>query len=173
MILANVEKNAALGNAKAKSAYQYIVDYMKDHPIKPQMGEDDSQKLGILRAVDSNPLPIVIGVLRSLPSSGHPDVIGAACVALSKGAAWNGKRVQTINSCFGGEEQRFFQFGLANGGKQPIPRNVDQSQIGAICAGHCIGVARRIQLMRLPNATIGSLAKQGLIHPAMAWELGV
>lgn len=172
-IIVNTGKNAQKGDPVAKSAYQYLSEYIKEHPAKADMGAEDMQKIGILRAVDQNPLPIVIGVLRSLPESKNMDVIGAACVALSKGSPWNGKRVRDVNNCFSGEEQKYFQYGLSNGGKQPIPQNVrSQPAIGAICTGHCIGIARRIQLMRLPNATIGSLVKQGLIHPDIGWELG-
>ena len=169
-ILAKIGENAKAGNPKAKSAYALVMDYCKQHPVQNAiMGAEAQQALGILKQAD-NPLDQILSVLCSLPVIGDPLCIQAACVLLANGPPWNKPKVKQADALLAGAERNLFRFGVENSTDnskiQPVAKTVPPDAIGFLCAGHCIGTARKIQLARLPQVPVS------IINGDIGWELG-
>jgi hypothetical protein len=169
-MLSEIGKNAQLGNSRAKSAYSLIVEYCRTHPVNNAiMGAEAQEALGVLKQPD-NPIDQILNVLCSLPVIGDPLCIQAACVLLANGPQWNKARTKQADQLLAGAERNLFRFGVENSSDsskiQPVAKTIPQQGIGFLCAGHCIGTARRIQLARLPQVPVSVLS------PEVGWELG-
>jgi hypothetical protein len=168
--LGEIAKNAKAGNPTARSAYGYILEYIKTHPAKIKIGMEDRQYLGILRAAGHNHPQIVVGALSRIPQSGNPDVISSAVVALANACPWNKTRISAYDSVFAGEAyaHQLWRFGYQFSGSPELQKAPnDAKSIGVICAGHCIGSARKIQMARLKGIPVSVLGAQ------IGWELGI
>lgn len=169
-ILYKVGENARAGDPKAKQSYDLIMKYIKDHPNGSDpliLGAEAKQALGVLKD-PSNDDPDIIDVLCSLPIIGNGLAIQTACILLGNGPAWTKARVKQVDSNIPGGEQDIFRFGYSDGvqSKQPLANKLPQKSVGYLCAGHCIGIARRIQLARLKQVPVS------IISPEVGWELG-
>ena len=168
-----VRDKARSGDPQYQIAAKMLYQYMLANPVKNvQMSGEEVYKLGILRAADQNDPFVVASTLYSLPEYKHPELIRAATVALSHQQPWNNSRVRILEQAFPNEDaQSLFRYGVANGpdGKKikPLAQRLHPSQIGSLCAGYCVGTARRIQLARLPKAPVSRV-----MGPDIGWELG-
>ena len=168
-IIVKTGENARAGNSKAKSAYGYILDYIKNNPASSPMGAEDYQNLGILVAAGHNPPSAVIQTLCNLPNSGNSDIITNAVVALANACPWGKERIGVYDSIFAGDpnSHKVWQFGYTFSNSPELSKvKMDRSTAGILCAGHCIGTARKIQLARVPKIPVSVLGKQ------VGWELG-
>lgn len=168
-IIVKTGENARAGQQIAKSAYSYILDYIKNNPAPSPMGAEDIQNLGILRAAGQNSPQAVCHTLFNLPNSGNNDVISAAIVALSQACPWGKERIGVYDSMFAGDPNthKLWRFGYTFSSSPELSKvKLDKNNAGILCAGHCIGTARKIQLARLPNIPVSVLGKQ------IGWELG-
>jgi hypothetical protein len=167
-IIANVGKNARAGHTVAKSAYSYILDFIKRNPAPSPMGAEECNYIGVFRAAGDNDPGLVARALCTIPASGNPDLISASIVALSNSCPWDKNRVSTYDSIFGGEANRYWRFGYAFSGSPELQKHrFTGPEIGVVCAGPCIGTARKIQLARLKGMPISVLGKQ------VGWEFGL
>jgi len=169
-IIRDVAKNAAAGSPKAKTAYAYIEDYIKAHPAPSKFSAEDGQKLGVLKALDKNHPRVVVPVLMSLPESGNTDLINTASVMLAQTKPWNTNKVKAVAGCFDGENLEIFRFGFESGSNSKHLRQATAqmapAQIGVLCCGHCVGMARKLQLARLPQVPVSILGDM------IGWEMG-
>ena len=165
-----IAQNAQRGNPTAKSALAHVLDYIKAHPAKVAMGMEDKQYLGILRAAGHNNPEIVVGALSRIPQSGNPDTISSAVVALSNACPWGKNRIGAYDSVFAGNPyvHQLWRFGYQFSGSPELQnQQFDAKSIGIVCAGHCIGSARKIQMARLKGIPVSVLGAQ------IGWELGI
>ncbi len=169
-ILDMVGRNAKHGDPKAVSAHALILEYIRKKPIKHggTIGSEVAKTLGVLR--HNNPIEHTVDALTKLPSYADEDAINAACVLLANGAPLNKSKVKTVDSFFQGQNQAVFRFGYSfssEGDKLGSAiKQLDGKGMGVLCAGHCIGTARKIQLARLSNVPVSVLGSD------IAWEIG-
>jgi hypothetical protein len=169
-MIAMVGENARKGNPKARSAFMLIQEFINNHPAGSIMGAEQQSALGVLKE-PRNPLQVVYTILCQLPMMGDEQIVNAACVILANGRPWNKPTVKSIDASLGHEvEKNLFRYGVdyANNEKKlrPIGTQLPPEAIGHLCAGHCIGTARKIQLARLPQVPVSVLS------PDIGWELG-
>jgi hypothetical protein len=166
-----VGHNARLGNPTAKSAFGLIQKFISENPakeIKIGFGAEEKKALGVIKE-QSNDIGTVLGVLFQLPMMGSDVVIPASCVILSFWPNWTKGKVAAIESNIGADAERnLFHFGIVGDPSQvrPIAKKLPPEAIGLLCAGHCIGTARKIQFARLPNVPPKVLSDD------IGWELG-
>lgn len=169
-MLQKVGENARAGDPKARAGHDQVLSYIQKNPVKSAYDPRASQALGILKE-PSNPEGAILDVLVSLPDL--PDVgraIQAACVILSKGRPWNKPRVQLVDSLLTPPAQEPFRYAFDHAlepqSLASAREQCDPELSGYLCAGHCIGLARKLQLLRLPQVPASSLCE------GIAWELG-
>lgn len=169
-ILQKVGENARAGEPVAITGQQHVLAYIQRNPVRSAYDPRASRVLGILKE-PSNPDGAVLDVLVSLPDL--PDsaqAISAACVILSQGRPWNKSRVQNLDAMLTPPAQEPFRYAFDHAlepeALDSARRQCDPELSGYLCAGHCIGLARKLQLLRMPQVPAHSLC-QGI-----AWELG-
>jgi hypothetical protein len=172
-ILDQVGKNARAGSLTAINAYQYILDFIQKNPGNSGIGSEAAKPLGIVKAAGSNEPATVLSALCSLPEYGNPEVISTAVIFLANACLWNKQRVSVVDSVFAGDpaSHQLWRSGYLFSGNKPqldaACRQIgDKKGVGIICAGHCIGSARKLQLARLPNVPLSVLG------PNVGFELG-
>jgi hypothetical protein len=172
-IIGMTGENARSGHPVAKKGYTYILDYIKKNPIKSiktryGIGVEGMKALSEIEAQPSDER--LLDVLCSLPVIGDHIVIQGACTLLGNGPAWTKERVIEIKKPLGDKEANLFQYGYAFGSEarkiRPVAKQLPKEAIGYLCAGHCIGSARKMQLAKNPQVPIGILSKE------IGWELG-
>lgn len=166
-MIAMIRRNADAGNPKASTALTYILDYLQDHPSVSCFGEEQVSKLGIIKAADLNHPKIVHDTLASTLFDG-PAMIGASTGILSHCKPWTKGRIVEYASMHGDAGRNLFMFGVADDGTKirPVANRLSPDALGVVCAGHCIGNARRIQLARMKKVPISVLGSD------IGWELG-
>jgi hypothetical protein len=169
-MIEEVRKAANMGSAKAVSALQCICEYIKKNPVSHESSQAAQECLGRLKFYQ-NPPHIHLKALQLLPVVGEPADIGTACVILSRGPMLDKQRVSEIAECIGTEEglQTFNQAYKAAGKSEilgPMSRYLDQHGIGFLCAGHCIGTGRKLQLTQSEDVPLS------ILGPEIGWEHG-
>ena len=171
-LIEEVRKNAHGGIRKAQESLRVILAYMSENPVKPTtLGTETSMALGALRDPGLDPQNI-LRILCFLPHSGDTGALEAACVILAGGPPMSVDRVKALDEQVIPPLKPPFHFGLEAAGDDnlfggdgshgaPPP---DPVQVGYISAGHCIGLARRIQQVR-------GGAPFEMISPELGWEL--
>lgn len=168
-----VRKNAHGGMRKAQESLRVILAYMSENPVKPTtLGTETSMALGALRDPGLDPQNI-LRILCFLPHSGDTGALEAACVILAGGPPMSVDRVKALDEQVIPPLKPPFHFGLEAAGDDNLFGGGDGShgapphdpvQVGYISAGHCIGLARRIQQVR-------GGAPFEMISPELGWEL--
>ena len=150
--------NAAKGDATAKTFVQYVDAYIKANPVRVSAGADD-----LLSVLKGNNDPVTtMDALCKLPHVAAPDDIAAACVILCcHTPPLTVRRVKTLMVCLAPEHQAAFQYGLENAGRIG---QVDEDEQGPTCAGHVIGIARKMQMVRAGQAS------PGVFGAEVGWE---
>ncbi len=148
-----VGKNARAGQDRAKKVYALISQYIHEHPLEGSLSPETQNVLASLSHPDVDPTGI-LHCLCFLPQSGDPGAIEAACVLLANGPNVNAARLAEIRACVEPALLQAFDHGLANAGDAEkvqgakASMNGEPNQTGALCAGNCLGIARKIQLFR-------------------------
>jgi hypothetical protein len=167
-ILEEMGKNARNGNAKARSAYSIVMEYIRRNPVETVIGVEESNVLGVLKD-PANPIDQLLSALTKIPALGSQNLINVACVILADTTPWNDQNCATADKCLNGAPQSLFRYGFtfSNRGAS-IQQVVDTmpEAVGFLCAGHCIGTARKIQMIRHRNAPLV------ILSPDIGWELG-
>jgi hypothetical protein len=168
-ILAMVGANARKGVPKAKSALCAVDLYIKDHPVPLSNWAEGAEVIGILKNPD-NPDEGLLDTLLTLPEYEDARLVHTAAVVMSLGRPWTKPRIHNLDAQMSHEERRPFRFGIENAGDArkmgQAMQGIDENLAGFLCAGHVIGMARKIQMIRRPEIPVGILCKD------VEWELG-
>jgi hypothetical protein len=170
-MLAMVGERAREGVPKARSAFGAVQKYISEHPAPLDQWEEGAQLIGVLKNPE-NPDDGIFETLLSLPQYQDARLINTACVVLSHGYPWSKERIHGIDALMeaGSDPQRQYRFGIAHAGNGrmigPAMSELPDELVGFLCAGHCIGTARKLQLLRRPDTSPGILCKD------VEWELG-
>jgi hypothetical protein len=162
-LLTSIGENARKGNARAKYSMQIIEDYNRKHPeAKSRIGADiqsanlgDDLKRNFLREINTSNdnLHYATLTLHALPNMSRDE----GAVLLSNGPVITDDLLQSVSTHFNGTAEQFHE-GVKNWGVNP------PNKVHAI--GQQFGLARCIQLIRLPEVPISMLS------PTAGWELG-
>jgi hypothetical protein len=168
-MIEEVRKNAHGGLQRAKESWKVLMAYMQANPVRSAtVGAQTGAALSALREPGLDPQTI-LRILCFLPHSGDPGALEAACVILSSGPPMSTDRVRALDEQVIPPLKPPFHFGLEEAGNdgifggegQPGP---DPVHVGYICAGHCLGIARRIQQVK-------GGAPFEMLSPEVGWEL--
>lgn len=166
----SIRKNAAVGNERARSAFQAIADYIRQNPAQASMGEEVKTALGRIKH-PGNSDAVILGSLGSLPALGEIDAVRIACVLLSRGAPLTRGRITRMHAIYPSQMAKdIFELGLDNCTHESeiaaVKSDLSESLEGVLCAGYCVGVARTLQLAGIGKIPISRLSR------AVAWEFG-
>jgi hypothetical protein len=169
-MIAVIRENMLRGDPTAKSAFGYIVEYIRTHPVKSSLGVEALEMLGRLKE-PRNSCVVVLDALMQLPHVGTPDDVGAACAILAQGPTLTDDKLGQLISCIQSTpEKNLFHYGYRNSGDSSAMKtalnSLDATGVGILCAGHCIGMGRKIQMLRERAAPISILSGN------VAWEFG-
>jgi hypothetical protein len=166
-MIAAVRANAMKGDKTARSGIDAIMHYIKKNPVKSPMGQEAAQVLSTLKHPNNSP-EVILTSLENLPYVGTQDDVLAACVILGFGRPLNNALIAQFLGCFADDvTKQVFSFGLQNAGTAKVsPEAVSDDYLGLLCAGHCIGMGRKIQLAKMPNMPIS------MVSADIGWELG-
>ena len=165
-MLKEIAANAAKGDPVASSALEQVKLYIARHPTESVVTEEASHALGVLKD-PRNPPQALLSALGSLPSVGCKEDVQAACAILAIGPEVTEEYVQEFCSAAGVWKDTLL-YGIQNAGDDE-KLGMALSELGpkggapALCAGHCIGMAKRLQA-----ASHGDVAALG--NP-VGWEL--
>ncbi len=181
--LGKVRERAMAGDPHFKRAHEYLLRYGQAHPLNENsgvtrsasMGAEERHALGIIRAADRNDPRAVMAALHSLPVYGHPESIRAACVALAHQQPWTDPRLAAFEGLLPDEPRRLvFRHIIrvapsrtaVDGIRATIPADLAGETNGTLCAGYCLGTARKFQLARLPKSPVSVMGAD------IGWECG-
>lgn len=165
-IIDEVRVNAERGDPKAQSGLREIMGYIKAHPVEAPLSEGAARALGVVK--DPRNLPgHVVDALGALPGHGCKDDVLAACVLLGVGPPITDDWLAEACAHVGAWHDTFL-FAVQNAGDDEAlgsaMRDVGPASAPYLCAGHCIGMGRKIRaaLEGQPEA----------LSEGIAWELG-
>jgi hypothetical protein len=166
-LITEAKRAAEAGSARAKAAIAALTAYVKAHPVVhgDAFGAEEQQKVQELK----NKGPIsAFPALLAIPKSGPTAVLGATA-ALANGGTLTSKRVDDIASLLDEPfDQTIFIYAVFNCSRdlRPLARELRAFQRQILQAGRCVGMARRIQMVRSGAAPVLALS------PEASWELG-
>jgi hypothetical protein len=157
-------KNAAAGDPTARA---FCAEYDRVLAERPKsMTREAAEALTILKDSRTEPRD-VLAALTSLPSVGCNDDVLAACVLLGVGTELTDAYIATLCDA-AGSYRKAFEAGYELAGDSDrmseIAQTLPAGAVGFLCAGHCVGMGRRIQAARA-----GELEPLGA---DIGWELG-
>jgi hypothetical protein len=174
--LVKIRERAVAGDPEYRRAYDLLLQYGREHPMgsngRAEIGQDERHALGILRAADRNDPRTVMSALHHVR---RPDAVRAACVALAQQQPWTNPRIATFEGLLDDEPRRVvFREAVRaapnrqriNVIRQYIPPDMRQASIGSLCAGYCLGTARKFQIGRMPATPVS------VIGADIGWECG-
>ena len=171
-MLKEVADNAARGDATAQSALTQVKAYIAAHPAQEVESTADpsgesARCLGVLKDPRNAPAT-VLKALANLPAVGVKEDVTTACSILAVGPALTGEYLAALCEA-AGPWKSTVKFGIECAGDEDklgqANREVTpKGGAGYLCAGHCLGMAARIQ-----QAAAGNV---GAIGPEVAWEMG-
>jgi hypothetical protein len=171
-ILKEVADNAARGDPTAQSALAHVKRYIAEHPVQDSESTADphgesARCLGVLKDPRNAPAT-VLKALANLPTVGVREDVTTACSILAVGPALTGEYLAAICEA-AGPWKSTVKFGIECAGDEAqlgqANREVTpKGGAGYLCAGHCLGMAARIQ--QAANGNVGA------IGPEVAWEMG-
>jgi hypothetical protein len=167
-ILKEMATNAANGNPTAMSALAQVKEYIRRHPAEDTtLSEDAERALGIVKD-PRNPPQAVLTALGSLPSVGCKEDVTTACAILAIGPAITEEYVSAFCDAAGPwKETLLYGFNNAGDTEKLGVANAELAAHGGsgpLCAGHCLGMAKKIQ-----SIAAGDVAAVG---GAVGWEVG-
>jgi hypothetical protein len=171
-MLKEVADNAARGDPTAQSALRHVKEYIATHPAEEAieaMGITDeaARALGVLKDPRNAPATLV-KALATLPTVGVKEDVTTACSILAVGPLLTDEVLSSLCAA-AGPWKSTVAFGIECAGDEgklaAANREVTpHGGAGYLCAGHCLGMARRIQ-----EAASGNVAAIGA---EVAWEMG-
>lgn len=182
-VLVAVRNAAERGNERATMAKDIIAKYIDTHPIDgtPNIGAENSViqnslekvKGFIKRAFERSPFHYAVTVKESancLPiDSGYVVRLANGPILLSKKDELNPHVTAIFKTFQTPIEQKAFGFALKTQDKGKVIglcQRVSSLEQNALKIGYAVGLAKRIQAVRLPTTPIA------ILSPMAAWELG-
>lgn len=157
-------KNAEGGIQRAQESMKVILEIIHNSPVKSPMGAETRTALSFLQNPSLDPQSI-LHILCFIPHSGDLRALEAACVILSSGPPMSANRVTELDKQVVDPYKPAFHFGLEAAGDSDLFAQVsDPVNLGYVCAGHCIGMSRRIQQIR-------GGAPFSMLSADIGWEL--
>jgi hypothetical protein len=170
-ILQLIGENARAGDPKAQAGLSAVQKYIADHPPPLVEWPEAAQTIGVLKHPD-NTDDVLFDALLTLPEFEDPRIVHTACVVLAQGPEWTRRRIHGIDQLMepGCDEQKQYRFGVEHAADpkfiRPQMSRLPRELAGFLCAGHCIGTARKLQLIQRADISPGILCKD------VEWELG-
>lgn len=182
--LVKIRDAAVAGDPAMRRAYDRLMEYGRQHPmgggnsgvVSSSMGAEERHALGIIRAADKNDPRAVMAALHRLPRYGHPDSVRAACVALAHAQPWTDPRLGSFEGLLPDEPRRLvFRHAVRVAPhrrridelRASIPAELHGETSGTLCAGYCLGTARKFQLARMPSSPVSIMGAD------IGWECGL
>ena len=165
-LIEQIGRNARGGHAVAQASHAVIVEYARAKP-KRRLGPVSGDTRALLQALRAPnlPPPALLALLCALPSTEEEGGPEAACVLLAAGPVVSAPAIRAVQACLPPECHEAFEYGLANSGDpQAMRAGKERLPPGPLCAGECLGHARRLQAIR-QGAPLGFLSAD------MGWEL--
>ena len=165
-ILKEMKENTDRGDFRSRGGLREVMGYIKAHPIEAPLSEGAARALGVVKDPRNTP-DRVVDALGMLPGQGCKDDVLAACVLLGAGPPITDEWL-TEACTHVAEWKDTFLFAVDNAGDDEAlgtaMREVGPASAPYLCAGHCIGMARKIRfaLDGQPEA----------LSDGIAWELG-
>lgn len=178
-LLQRIGENAKRGNPRARMAAYLCDAYIRNHPPGSFGADPGRQRVhvsGLLgtvtQAIKTRPEPVEYSSALHALLPGVLAVVDPsdAAVIVSNGPDLTDKensRISAILAAFhSDEEKKAFVAGARTDALKTVLAKVSTNAKAACAIGYIIGLARRIQLVRLPNTPISVFSKD------VAWELG-
>jgi hypothetical protein len=148
--LQELGERARKGEGWARGPYNAALAYMTENPPdSPDIGAESGGALSdLMMPLDPDAL---LAVLCFLPHSGDSGVLEAAVVALSHGPEVSTGRMGALQAKVPPPALPAFRQGLAFAGEDDVADQMekcDPETLSYLGAGHCLGMARRIQQVR-------------------------
>jgi hypothetical protein len=170
-MIEEVRRNAEGGVKRAKESLNYILWYGQqtagdDVDVGAEPFDERTRKaLSLLKLPNLSPQEI-LHILCFIPHAGDGRALEAACVILSGGPPMSAPRVAELDSQVIPPYKPAFHFGLSESGSDKLLGDcTDPRIIAYICAGHCIGMTRKLQQVR-------GGAPFAMVSPEVGFELG-
>lgn len=153
-----IKESAEQGSPRARFALKLLWRYAKSKKARSMFGNEASER--IVNALSTeitvdDPMHYSSAVL-TMATRVSVDEAG---VTLSNGPRLDNSRISSLSEAFDGEDKEAFYAGINNWESSKESPSVPHR------IGKCVGLARTIQLVRLPNVPIGKLSK------GAGWEL--
>lgn len=177
-----VGQNARQGDKRAQAAFGLIQEFIRKHPPNggaggfaggPRIGAEAQRSLSAIKAAShdlDNKFPVAMDAMYTLPRIGDENAIGIAIIILANGQPITAARLKAMDGLLTEGDQGLFRYGHDFSRNEPklaeMGCDLPASSVGFLCAGHCVGTARRIQLARLPQVPVSILGAD------IGWELG-
>ena len=170
-MIAAVRDSAIKGSPRARESQRAILEYIRSHPVQvadafvhSHIGEDAKQALAMVRRRG----PVLGLVALFVLAEDGPDAMLTGSTILANGPPLTNPRVAAIGEAIeDDDERRLFYAGVCF--KRITPKFLHlckPEKRPIVNAGKCVGMARSIQQVRLPNSKLGAFS------PAVAWEHG-
>jgi hypothetical protein len=166
-ILKEMAANAERGDPTARAGLAQVREYIRRHPAEDSTLTDDAaHALGVVKD-PRNPPQAVLTALGSLPSVGCKEDVKTACALLAIGPAVTEEYVSAFCDAAGPWKETVL-YGYNNAGDDvklaTAARELGREGAGPLCAGHCLGMAQRIQQV--------AAGEPGALGGPVAWEVG-
>lgn len=157
-MLVCIRQSAEQGSKRARFTMKMLLRYARSKKSRAQFGGEETER--VLSALSSeitvnDPMHYSSAVL-SMASRLTVDQAG---VTLSNGPRLDNSRISSLSDSFEGEDKEAFYAGINDWESRKESPSVPHR------IGKCVGLARTIQLVRLPHTPISKLSK------AAGWEL--
>lgn len=165
-MLKEIRENADRGDPKAKSGLREVMRYIDEHPLEAPLSEGAARALGTIKDVRNTP-GTVVDALGMLPGQGCKDDVLSACVILGMGPPLTDEWL--AQACeHAAEWKDTFLFAVDNAGDDEALgsalRDVGPRSAPYLCAGHCVGMGRKIHAALRGQPEV--------LSEGIAWELG-
>lgn len=186
-MLGMIGQNARNGNPRARFAYHHCMAYMKRTPVRKRYtpghssafagGQRDVQARGLLGTMSTamaqnEPRHYSAAIITLLPSLlAVADLDDAAVIASCGpsllGDSQSNQYLASVEAEFQeGPSHTAFNYAFTHGRRCPPGEAVSDELQAACAAGYILGMARRIQLVRLPDTPVS------ILSPSLVFELG-
>jgi hypothetical protein len=169
-MIVEVAKAAKAGIKRAQAAFAALKDYIDRHPAKDVrqtvgIGAEEAETLSVLRAVPDHAPVLLAGLGQGLAA------VLAAVILLADGPPLTRDRLDNMSAVAPTTDaQQAFIFGAVHAGHPnlhtTLTRALPPAGMAFVAAGEAVGMARKLQIVRLPHTKISGYCAD------TAWELG-
>lgn len=169
-----IRESAKNGSKRAVYTLKYLTKYVKKHPVKGdcRIGFGcDPMTQRVINAIHSSigaepesHAPIVV---KHIPKISDPTLAASSLANCGSLLNLNNPRIKAICVLFTEDQIDAFEYGRVNCFEETsVHGELAPEDEAALHIGKTVGIAQRIQAVRLPGTPIA------LISPMAAWELG-